>query len=337
MMRTPPYLLGQENQLERQYQQLILPYWQQYAELSSFYGVNGLRIHFAKLNAAQPKHQAIVISPGRTEGYLKYYELGYDLAQQGYDIFIIDHRGQGLSDRESPRRQLGDVENFQYFVDDLQQLVQQFVLPCQYQQHFLLAHSMGGTIAARYLQQHPNHFQAVALSAPMFGINLGLLPKPIVKTLAAGLAHLERQFGYGPHYALGQGDYRPSEFSRNHLSHSPARYQQILQTYVEHPAIQLGGPSNRWLQQSFQAMQLSIEDAAHINIPLLLLQAEQDPIVTAEGQNAFFHRLTASAGKSSNAQLMPVIGAKHEIFFESDEIRNPALASILIFFEQHRA
>ena len=41
----------------------------------------------------------LVISPGQGEPALKYAELVYDLKDTGYDIFVIDHRGQGASDR----------------------------------------------------------------------------------------------------------------------------------------------------------------------------------------------------------------------------------------------
>ncbi|MGL5047826.1 MAG: serine aminopeptidase domain-containing protein, partial [Shewanella sp.] len=44
-------------------------------------------------------HTAIVLSTGRVESYLKYQELIFDLYQQGYSVYAIDHRGQGGSDR----------------------------------------------------------------------------------------------------------------------------------------------------------------------------------------------------------------------------------------------
>lgn len=55
---------------------------------------------------------------------------------------------------------------------DLKALVEHFDLG-HYQERFLLAHSMGGAIATRYIQTTPAHpFSALALSAPMFGVNM---------------------------------------------------------------------------------------------------------------------------------------------------------------------
>src|SRR4030095_13442910 len=69
---------------------------------------------------------AIVIASGRTEAYLKYKELIFDLWNNGYSIYIHDHRGQGSSDRElgvksSPQK--GHVEKFNFFVSDLRKFV----------------------------------------------------------------------------------------------------------------------------------------------------------------------------------------------------------------------
>ncbi len=332
-MSTSNYQLSQEHELATVYPEKIQPYWAKHASEASFVGAQGLSIKYLKLTAAEPNNKVIVVSPGRTEAYLKYDELAYDLAQQGYDVFIIDHRGQGLSDRESARWQPGDVASFQYYVDDLATLIEQQDLLANYQQRFILAHSMGGAIAAHYLQQFPNTFTAAALSAPMFGINLGMLPKPIATSLAAIMSKLERQFKCGPYYAVGQSDYKHCSFNNNHLTHSEQRFRQMQAVYLAHPKIQLGGPTNRWLDQSFTAMQQIIERANTISVPLLLLQAEQDEIVTAVGQRAFFQALGPTSAAS--AQFKIIAGAKHEILFESDSMRNPALSSILNFFEQH--
>ena len=47
---------------------------------------------------------------GRAENMLKWTELAYDVYQQGYDVLIFDHRGQGYSQRllnDSEKRPFG--------------------------------------------------------------------------------------------------------------------------------------------------------------------------------------------------------------------------------------
>jgi len=73
----------------------------------------------------------------------------------------MDHRGQGLSERALENLHKSYVENFQYYISDLNIFIQNIVNPhCSFNNKFhkpyLLAHSMGGAIAARYLQDHPN-------------------------------------------------------------------------------------------------------------------------------------------------------------------------------------
>ncbi|MGO8654096.1 alpha/beta fold hydrolase, partial [Rhizobium ruizarguesonis] len=78
-----------------------------------------------------------MISSGYGESFFKYREIVYDLWQEGYQVYILDHRGQGFSERLirpnkaqelDPRavkrvHDLGYVENFDDFVDDLKTFV----------------------------------------------------------------------------------------------------------------------------------------------------------------------------------------------------------------------
>ncbi|EFE21232.1 lysophospholipase L2, partial [Edwardsiella tarda ATCC 23685] len=73
----------------------LLDFWQRRQE-AEFIGVDGVPIRYVALRAAQHT-RAILVVPGRIESYMKYPELAYDLFLSGYDVVIIDHRGQGTS------------------------------------------------------------------------------------------------------------------------------------------------------------------------------------------------------------------------------------------------
>ncbi|MBT4882816.1 MAG: alpha/beta fold hydrolase, partial [Glaciecola sp.] len=101
---------------------------------------------------ALKKRQTLVISSGRVESYVKYKEVIFDLYHAGFDIFIMDHRGQGLSQRSSPNPMHGYIDDFQQYVDDLLCFVDEVVY--QYcAQPLLLCHSMGSTIGALAILQ----------------------------------------------------------------------------------------------------------------------------------------------------------------------------------------
>ncbi|MGB1263860.1 MAG: alpha/beta fold hydrolase, partial [Cognaticolwellia sp.] len=122
----------------------IEAFWQT-VEQTSFTSQDNINIAYAT-NFKRPDKPYIVIVPGRSESYLKYQELVFDLDTHGFDSVIIDHRGQGLSTRLTKNRLQGYVEHFDDYARDLQQLLDK-ILPSTYPQHkqgaYMLAHSMG--------------------------------------------------------------------------------------------------------------------------------------------------------------------------------------------------
>lgn len=119
----------------------LLDFWR-LREEGEFIGVGGVPIRFVRFCSA--RHQrVVVVSPGRIESYVKYPEVAYDLFQCGYDVMILDHRGQGRSGRLLADTHRGHVINFSDYVDDFTQFYQQEVKPRGYRQRFALAHSMG--------------------------------------------------------------------------------------------------------------------------------------------------------------------------------------------------
>lgn len=132
-------------------------------------GTEKKKIYWCKLT--NPEHKkAVLIVNGRIESSWKYQELFYDLYRQGYDVYSFDHRGQGLSDRLLSDSDMGHVYDFTDYIDDMDVVIKQHDLK-QYQQCFIIAHSMGGAIATRYLQTHPEHpFTGLILSAPCLAL-----------------------------------------------------------------------------------------------------------------------------------------------------------------------
>jgi lysophospholipase len=72
-----------------------------------------------------------------------------------------------------------------------------------------------------------------------------------------------------------------------------------------------------------------IQQTRQVNIPLLVVQAGADQIVSNQDQLRFINKLS---GTNANAALVTVDGAKHEVLFEKDQYRNQALDAITTFF-----
>lgn len=283
-------------------------------------------ITLAYMAVTHPSHKrTLVLSNGRVESYLKYQEVIYDCYRQGYNVYALDHRGQGLSSRLTLNPHKGHVEHFDDYIDDFEKFIEQVVLPAQAQDSplFLLGHSMGCAISSLYVARNPHTFSAAAFSAPMYGIRLPA-PKPAILWLATWLDKFRRDGE--PNYVPGGCNYRQVAFEKNELTHCQIRYRRYQQLYNERPELQLGSPTNRWLTESIKAAEYCVNSVKHSTVPMLILQADEDTIVDNTAQDRAI---------GENAQRVIVHGARHEILFESDNIRNHALNSLFDFFQQY--
>ena len=267
---------------------------------------------------------AIVLSAGRVESYLKYDALFFELAQRGIAVFSCDHRGQGLSQRVSPDPMHGHILDFASYRDDMEQFMQKVVRP-HFARPWLLCHSMGSAIGLMLVQQHPNWFAKVALTAPMLGLNVPL-PK--------WLANLVLSFGLmgsnllqKPLYFIGQKGYLPEPFVANNLTHSETRYDLFRLQQQTYPATQLGGVTYAWVAAAVQALYAIEQEAPNTTIPLLCVSAGADKIVDNTAQQRIVQLMP-------NAQWLSVDGAYHELLFETDIYRNATLDAIMTFFEE---
>ncbi len=94
----------------------LTDFWRQREE-AEFKGVDDVPVRFVRF-CAQHNDRLVLICPGRIESYVKYAEVAYDLFHCGFDVMIIDHRGQGRSGRLLSDTHRGHVVNFSDYVDD---------------------------------------------------------------------------------------------------------------------------------------------------------------------------------------------------------------------------
>lgn len=310
-------------------------------EAGSFIGVDDIEIKY-RIFRHPEEIGAIVISSGRTETYIKYKEMIYNLSKLGYTIYIHDHRGQGFSGRMTEDTQQGHVQDFDDYVTDLKTFYDKKVKPNEHENLFLLGHSMGGAIATLYIEIYKRDFDAAALSSPMHQPDTGPFGGVICK--GAGITTFFRDlfmswFGLQPRYAVGQGPYERKKFTPddpNIMTHSRQRFEAIKDLYDRHDEVKIGGVTSHWLANACNASEKLLENAKSIKIPVLVLQAKEDIAVTADGQNSFCENL-ASAGERECEGGKPYViqGGYHELFIESDEFRIPAITKIVRFFEKY--
>lgn len=302
----------------------ITPFWQTRKD-GFFIGCAGLRLYWCAMT--NPKHtKAIVVVNGRTDASIKYQSVFWDLFQQGYDIYSYDHRGQGQSERLVQYSDIGHVVDFKDYVDDLSTFIDKIVSNTHYGKRFILCHSMGGAISTLYAHRYPSTIDGIALSAPMYQINLPLILKYIAQPLCHLLANLDAPANFAPL----QGEYEDLPFEDNALMHSKIRYEWFRALYLEHKQIQVGGASTQWVWKSMQACEQLPNIATSIHVPMLFLVGGKDTVVN-NASIINFHEQRTAANLPSQLHLMTY--SRHEPLFETDNVRLDALETVCDFFD----
>ena len=315
------YQFTSELELQKNYFTIISPYFYKH-KLHYFTSYDSLKIAY-RIFLVDNAKAAIVISSGRTEGMLKYQELIYDLNQNGFSVYILDHRGQGNSERMLKDTQVGYIDDFEDYVKDLHQFVNAYV--DKDIKRILVGHSMGGAIASLYVEEYQNDFDGVVLSSPMHKPNL---IGDSLSNLACEI--MEFRENDVKRYVIGEKSYDNSSliFKDNVLTHSKIRYDISKIAYNIEPSTKIGGPSVRWVKEACRASEISVYNARKITVPLLLLQAQEDKVVLKKPQDEFCRNSYKVCKKYK------VYGAYHELFVEKDSIRTEVLTQILDFISK---
>jgi lysophospholipase len=280
-----------------------------------------LRVMFASTPLNEPRG-SIIFSPGRTEFIEKYLETATDFIERGFNILILDPRGQGLSDRLLDNKLKSYVDRFQDYADDLAFAAEAFssLLP---KPHILMGHSMGGTIALQSVLSGVMNPSAVICSAPMLG--LFDLDTPILKWVIRGLSAMGLKTANLPFQRQRNG--LPVPFNVNKLTSDKDRYRHWAAYFQTSPRLRVGPPTYGWITQALKSMTWINRNAGELNIPCLIVAAGADPIVDPASNQAF----AAKAG----ATFKVVPGALHELFLEQDVYRNQFFDTFDRFLEDN--
>ncbi|MGE3610965.1 MAG: alpha/beta fold hydrolase [Bacteriovoracaceae bacterium] len=305
----------------QEWQNHALPFYEEMSH-DFFKNAQGMTIHFKKLGRPENK-KTLVIIPGQSEAAIKYAEVIYDLKDEGFNFYVLDHQGQGESDRLLFDHQKSHVRFFKDYVNDLNQWVEEIIVPENKDQElYLLAHSMGGAISIYSLIDLQKYFKKAIFLAPMLEINT----RPYSEFVARLYASFLVKIGRGPYYAPTKGPYVPvrDTFEKNVFTHSQNRFEMMKFVRIQWPEQVVAGPTARWVNESLKATHYIDRLAPKIKIPIKLLQAEADLIVKLRRQTSF-----CSKAVECELILMPQSG--HEILMEKDETRNKAMEIIRNF------
>lgn len=301
----------------------VEPFLAQRREEGFITASDGVCIHYERY--ANPESVGgIIISHGFTESAEKFREVAYRFYAQGYSVFSIDHRGHGRSGRQVDGYFLTHVDRFEAYVDDLNRFVDQVVQPVNGRKPlFLYGHSMGGAIAALYLIRHPGRIAKAVLNAPMIQPKTGPIPRGLgiaMGALMCGIGGNKRRVA---HYPSKFDEHEPFEKSCDTCRE---RFDYYLKKRVATPELQNGAPTYSWAREAMRVTDalLEPENAARVDCPVLLLQAEKDDLVDAGAQERFVRLLR-------DGRLVRMANCKHEIYMSTDDVLETYYQTILDF------
>ena len=256
----------------------------------------------------------VILLNGRTEFIEKHVETMGELNARGLDVYSLDWCGQGMSSRFLADRAKGHIGSYEQYLGDLNLFVRKIVFHKAAFPLIVLAHSMGGHIALRFMHRHPKIFTQAVLVAPMISINTAPLPIRFVRKLSS----IAVKAGFGASYVVGsnwKGSYTGG-FKGNRLTSDIHRFKSQKALIQSKPELALGGVTYGWLKATFESMDIlqAETNASAIDMPILMVSAGADKIVSNKAQNLLCRKLP-------NCCLKTIDNAKHEILMESDAVR----------------
>lgn len=238
----------------------------------------------------EPRWLAVLVH-GYGEHIGRYEYVARYLCASGAVVYGMDHRGHG---RSSGERVL--IEDFAGVVEDVHRVLLQARSAYRSLPLVLIGHSMGGLIAARYAQTHPEELSAVVLSGPVLGrwtAAAQALAAPVIPDAPIDTATLSRDLSVGDAYSADEL-----------IWHGPFKEPTLKALHTEMARVTAAGPPG--------------------DLPQLWVHGSADELVPMSDTRV---GIAAYAGEDFTARIFP--GARHEVFNETN--RDEVLDEVVRF------
>ncbi len=251
---------------------------------------DGIRLHRMSWTPPGVPLATLLLVHGLSDHGARYASAARMLASAGIGLQTWDLRGHGRSGGAR-----GHARHFDVLLQDLdrvRRVVADELTPGA--PLFLLGHSLGGLIAIRYLEEHPDAFRGGVIVSPWLGT---VVQPPAWKVGLAGI--LSRVAPGVPFRAR-----IPSGF----LSHDPAIGRRFDADPLAHDII-----TPRLWTEVTRAIDLAFARADRIRVPVLFLLAGNDRIVDTARSREF-----GASIPGDRADVRVLDGRFHEILNETD-------------------
>ncbi len=223
----------------------------------------------------------------------RYAEWGKFLAENGFTVLAIDHRGHGRSDG----KRLG-IDRFSDYVDDFEAFIRAGAAEYSDRPVFLAGMSMGGGIAVQTtvrIQETVPNFRGTVLIAPGLGVDPRVFPVlrhfvPILDRLCPDLRVVKPRVGG--------------------LSRDPV----VRDDFLRDPDAYHGRIPVHFGAENFKVLRRYQEIAPKIKVPIFIAQGNGDRIVDVTSVIRFFDRVPV---KGKELKIYP--GLYHDLLHEPEK------------------
>ena len=275
-----------------------------------FESYDGARMHYYTASPASPKG-CIVMVHGFCEFYGKYHELSWYFYQAGYAFFFMENRGHGYSARMNAEMDVVDIDDFSTYVRDLHTFLETIVTPqSNGLQRILFAHSMGGAISTRFLEQYPDYFSYAILNSPMLKMRSAVTAQE-AEQLREEMErdHTEKNI------ASGQKHFSPEPDFQGSSCDSRARYDYVFAQRLKDVHYQTRACSIEWFLAALAVHDDIMRDAAKLQTPVTIFTAGRDHLIDSAGYEEFREK------SGREIRFSHYENAKHELFGAEESSR----------------
>jgi lysophospholipase len=184
----------------------------------------------------------VLVIPGRGDSLELRRPVVERLARRAGTVALVELRGQGGSGRDGAHPDAVHIDDFEQHLADITTVTDQ--LPDRLH---LVAHSMGGLLAAHLLGRHPDRFVSAAISSPMWRFRQ---PLAVVRATAGTACAL----GGGGRFAAGERPFN-AEACIAMRTGRPSSTDGVIESFIDaHPELLRGGSTWGWVSAAARSM-----------------------------------------------------------------------------------
>jgi alpha-beta hydrolase superfamily lysophospholipase len=272
-------------------------------ESGFFAARDGQQLYHEVWPATGEPRATVVMVHGYGEHCGRYQNPVGALRPRGFEVFAFDYRGHGQA---GGRR--GHIDHFAEYLDDLDRAIE-LARGRGRRPLFLVGHSLGGLIAARFVIERGKDLAGLVLSSPFMGLKLKL---PAAKVAVGKVASR-----WVPRLTL------KNDLDVRALSRDPAVGEAYARDRFVHRVA-----TARWFTETQTAQARCREEARAITLPVLVYAGDADAIADPDATRAVYERI---ASKDKTLTMYP--GGYHELM--NDTCKDEVLAKLGAWLEAH--